>query len=566
MRSAIPALAFAVLCSPALAADGPDAYRSTVKDYFAGEYAAHPTEATAAGLHALDARLDDMSTAAHTADIARLHAVLARLRMPAGLTATERDDRDVLAAQIGGQLLELETMQQWRHNPAIYVDLVTNGVHQIIERDFAPLADRLTSAIARERQIPAVFDAARGNLTAMPPVFVDIALEEIDGTTGFLAHDVPDAFAAVHDAGQQAALAEAGKQARAALAAYKGWLVAQKPNAHGDFVLGRQTLQRLLAADLVTATPEQVLAAGQAQLARDRAAFQATAAAIDPKNPAGALAVIEADHPDAARLIPTARDGLAALQRFIGANHIVTLPSQMLPVVGETPAFSRALIFGEMDPPGPYETKATTAYYFITPPDAAKPAAEQDKYLAYFNRSLLQNLSVHEALPGHFTQFLFSVAHPDWSDVRKTAHSYTATEGWAHYTEQMMLDQGLGGGDPKLRLAQLQDALLRDCRLVASISMHTGAMTLPQAADMMGKQCFQPASVAYKEARRGTSDPGYFSYTLGKLEILKLRRDVQATEGDRFSLAHFHDRFLSAGLVPIAIIRREMTGLDGPAL
>jgi uncharacterized protein (DUF885 family) len=238
----------------------------------------------------------------------------------------------------------------------------------------------------------------------------------------------------------------------------------------------------------------------------------------------------------------------------------------MLPTVAETPSFSRAEVFGELDAPGPLETHATKAYYFITPPDSHDPPAQQENLLEYFNRTFLQNLSVHEALPGHFTQYLFQRANPGWSLVRATSSSYTATEGWAHYTEQMMLDEGLGGGDPRQRLAQLQDALLRDCRLVASIGMHTRQMTLAEATTMMAEQCFQPPSVAPKEARRGTSDAGYYSYTLGKLEILKLRADVEAKEGKAFTLAHFHDRFLNAGLIPIGMIRREILGTDGPAL
>jgi uncharacterized protein (DUF885 family) len=555
-----------VLATPAAAA--PKEYTATVAAYFAGEYAAFPTEATAEGLHAGDARLDDMSATAHQADAARLHAILARLAAipAASLTPLERDDRDVLAGQIGGALLELETVQQWRHNPATYVDLATNAVYELIERDFAPLPVRLADVVARERQLPAMLGEARKNLTAMPPVFIDIAQEELEGANGFIAHDVPEAFAGIKDKAAKARLDASTKQVLAAFAAYKSWLTAQKPVAHGSFVMGRAALVRLLAADLITETPEQVLAAGRAQMAKDGAAFQATALKLDPAHPGQALDIIGRDHPDAGHLIPMAREGLVALQHFIDAHKILTLPSHALPVVAETPPFSRALVFGEMDPPGPYETHATTAYYYITPPDPTLPKAEQKKYLEYFNRTLLENLSVHEALPGHFVQFLFSQAHPEWSDIRKTAHSYTATEGWAHYSEQMMPDEGLGSADPKLRLAQLQDALLRDCRLVASISMHTGAMTLAQASDMMAQQCFQPASVAYKEARRGTSDPGYFSYTLGKLEILKLRGDVQAREGKAFTLAHFHDRFLGAGLVPVSIIRREILGRDGPAL
>ena len=370
MRLLPPSLAIWLALSASAWAAEPAAYHLLTKDYFAGEYAAHPTEATAEGLHAGDAQLDDVSAAAHARDAARLHATLTSLQaVPAAeLSAIERDDRDVLAAQIGGQILELETVQQWRHNPATYVDLATNGVYQIIERDFAPLTARLASAASRERQIPGLFEQARRNLTAMPPVFIEIALEEIDGTKNFLAHDVPSAFAAVHDPRLQSGLADAGRQALAALAAYKTWLIAQKPDAHGSFIIGADGLQRLLAADMVAATPAQVLAAGRAQLDRDRAAFLSVSRTVDPKTPDKALERIEADHPGGAQLVATAQDGLAALQRFVADHHIVDLPAHSLPVVQETPPFMRALVFGALDPPGPFETRATTAYYYITPP------------------------------------------------------------------------------------------------------------------------------------------------------------------------------------------------------
>jgi uncharacterized protein (DUF885 family) len=555
-------------CTASVHAAATDTYSAIVKDYFDSEWQASPTSATSVGLHDWDGKLDDVSAAAHARNQARLTQILSRLKAVDArtLAPTDRDDRDILMAQIGGQLLNEQTVQGWRHNPSTYVDLMTGGVYALIERDFAPPVDRMRNVIAREGQIPAMLADARRNLSDMPGVFVDIALENLDGTTGFLGKDVPGAFESVSDPALKAQLAATTKAALAAVADYKAFLVAQKPKAHGDFKLGREALQRLLASDMVDVPVDRILAAGQAQLAKDHAAFLATEKIVDPAHPAEALDKIGADHPDGAHLISTARDQLVGLQTFIETHHIVTLPSQMLPTVEETPAFARALVFGELDPPGALETRATKAYYFITPPDASMSAKEQDKYLAYFNRALLQNLSVHEALPGHFVQYLYARANPGWSMVRKTGQSYTATEGWAHYTEQMMLDEGLGNNDPKLRLTQLQDALLRDCRLVASLEMHTGQMTLAEATTMMEQQCFQPASVGPKEARRGTSDPGYFSYTLGKLEILKLREDVQKKEGADFSLQRFHDRFLNAGLVPIAIIRREILGTDGPAL
>jgi uncharacterized protein (DUF885 family) len=569
MRRHLACLAAIIASGMANAQAGaPGRFAGLVQEYFNGEWRASPVSATTTGLHDWDSQLDDVSAEAHAREVQRLTSVLTRLRGldVVKLSPADRDDRDVLAAEIGRSLLEEQTIQRWRHDPSSYVDLVTTAVYGLIERDFAPLDSRMRSVIARENLVPSTLAEAKKNLVDMPPVFVDIALENLQGAEGFFRKDVPKAFAGVSDKALKAGLAASTKAVLAAVADYRSFLEAQKPNAHGSFVLGPKVLQRLLATDMVNVPYDHVLAAGLKQLQKDRTAFLATEKLVDPKAPDAALQVLEKDHPDAAHLIGAAHDQLATLQKFITDRAILDLPSTMLPTVTDTPPFARAMIFGAMDWPGPLETHATKAYFFITPPDSSQSKEEQNTYLEWFNRAMLENLSVHEALPGHFTQYLFSHANPDWSMVRKTASSYTATEGWAHYVEQMMLDEGLGNGSPKLRLAQLQDALLRDCRLVASISMHTGKMTLQQATDMMGQQCFQPASVAYKEARRGTADPGYYSYTLGKLEILKLRSDVQKQEGKDFSLAKFHDQFLNAALVPISVIRREMLGKDGPVL
>jgi uncharacterized protein (DUF885 family) len=568
MRRLIAGSAALALVFSAAARAQPSPYGAIEASYFEGEWAASPTAATGAGRHDRDSLLDDVSAPAQAAQSARLKRILQRLQAvdPKGLSSIERDDRDILIARIGGELLQLDTIQGWRHDPSTYVNLTTASIYSLIERDFAPAPERMRDVIAREKAVPALLAAGQKNLSDMPAVFIDIALENLDGTPSFLAQDVPSAFADVSDPALKAELAASTQAALAAVAEYRAFLIAQRPGARADFALGRETLQRLLAADMVTIPVDQVMAAGRAQLAKDQAAFLATQKQVDPADPSGALALIGRDHPDGAHLISTAQDQLASLRAFIEARHILDLPSPLMPTAAETPVFSRAVIFGELDAPGPLETHATKAYYFITPPDTKDTPARQQAFLEYLNRPILQNLAVHEVLPGHFVQYLFQRANPGWSLTRAMAGSYTATEGWAHYTEQMMLDEGLGGGDPRLRLAQLQDALLRDCRLVASLGMHTREMTLEQATTMMAEQCFQPANVAIKEARRGTSDPGYFSYTLGKLEILKLREDVRAKEGAAFSLARFHDRFLNAGLIPIAMIRREILGADGPVL
>ncbi|HEY2034362.1 MAG TPA: DUF885 domain-containing protein [Rhizomicrobium sp.] len=563
-----------MLCSAALASSAhavpssaTASYQAVVKDYFDTQWKLHPTAATGTGLHTWDDQLDDVSAAEHAKEAALLKGFKAKLQAIDGakLSLTDRDDRDVLGGEIDRTLLEDETIQLWRHDPSTYVNLLTYAAFQLIERDFAPLSERMKNTIAREKLFPAMLAEGKKNLTDMPPVFIDVAMDNLDGGIAFLSKDVPDAFKDVKDPALQKELADSTKAAVAAAKDFKAWLVAQKPNAHGSFVLGRETLQKLLASDLVDMPVEKVLAAGEAQLAKDRAAYIATENLVDSKNPDKAMDEVEADHPDAAHLIETARAGLANIQSYIMQHHIVTLPPDMLPVVAPTPPFARAVIFGQTDAPGALETHATKAYYFITPPEPTWPKARQDKLLSYFNRSFLQNLTVHESLPGHFTQYLYLHANPGWSLVRKTAGSYTTTEGWAHYSEQMMLDEGLGNGDPKFRLAQLNDALLRDCRLIGSIKMHTGQITMEQDVEMMEKQCFQSPAVAPGEAKRGTSDPGYYSYTLGKLEILKLRADAQKQEGANFNLTKFHDAFMNSGLVPVSIIRKEM-GVEGSSL
>ena len=567
---AIPAV---VLCTAALLAFSYPAeaatasYNAIARDYLNAEWQAYPTYATLTGIHTYDGELDDVSAAAYARDIARLKDTKAKLRTVDGnkLSQKDRDDRTVLLGAIDGKLLEEEKIEGWRHNPGQYVDLLTYAAFQLIERDFAPIGQRMKNTIARERLMPAMLAQAKKNLVDMPPVFVDVALDNLDGGISFLGTDVPVAFKDVKDAALQKQLADSTKAAVDAAKDFKAWLVSQKPNAHGSFVLGRENLQRLLASDLIDVPVEKVLIAGEAQFEKDRAAYLATAKLIDPKNPDKAMDEIAADHPDANHLIETARVDLTQLQNFINTRHVVTLPSRQMPVVAETPPFARAVIFGQMDGPGALETHATTAYYFITPPEASWPKAQQARLLSFFNRSLLKLFSAHEGLPGHFAQYLFARANPNWSLVRKTTQSYVTTEGWAHYSEQMMLDEGFGNGDPKLRLTQLNAALTRDCRLIGSIKMHTGQITLQQDIDMLEKECFQSPAVAPGEARRGTFDPGYYSYTLGKLEILKLRADAQKQEGAKFNLTKFHDAFMNSGLVPVSIIRKEM-GIAGSSL
>ncbi len=345
--------------SPATAA-----YTAIVQGYYNAQWKMHPSSATSTGVHDYDAALDDVSATGVAKEIARLKDTTAKLRAIDGtkLSATDRDDRDVLLGAIDGQLLQEETLQTWRHDPGNYVGLLTYAIYGLIERDFAALDTRMKDVIARENAMPAMLAQAKKNLTDMPPVFVDVALENLDGGISFLSKDAPEAFKDVKDPALQRQLSDSTKAAVGAAKDFKAWLTAQKPNAHGSFVLGRDNLQRLLKSDLVDVPVEKVLAAGEAQFAKDHAAYLEAEKLIDPKNPSKALSEVEADHPDAAHLISTARDGLANLQTFIGQHHIVDLPSRVLPTVAETPEFARAVIFGQLDPPGALETHANKAY------------------------------------------------------------------------------------------------------------------------------------------------------------------------------------------------------------
>jgi uncharacterized protein (DUF885 family) len=258
------------------------------------------------------------------------------------------------------------------------------------------------------------------------------------------------------------------------------------------------------------------------------------------------------------------RGVLGGLREYVSQHRIVTIPSPVPPIVEETPPFMRALTTASMDTPGPYEEVAKEGFFNVTLPDAGWPAKEVEEYLEGFNRGTIISTAVHEVYPGHYVQFLWLQQIP--TKVRKLLGCSSNAEGWAHYAEQMMLDEGYGDGDPKLRLGQLQDALLRDARFIVGIQMHTGKMTMEQALDFFVKEGYQVRPVAEKEAKRGTSDPTYLVYTLGKLEILKLREDYKALKGGKYTLQAFHDAFLGQGTPPIKIVRRALLRNDSPVL
>ena len=541
----------------------------------------HPTEGTSDGFHRYDDKLEDYSRKAVDDEIAAVKQMKARVEGfdAKTLTPEQAADREMIIARCNSRLLTLEEIRPWEKNPNRYSSSVTNSAFVIMSRSFAPPEARLRSLIARERQMPKVFEDARANLNNPPEVYTKVALQQLPGIIGFFQKDVPLAFEKVKDAKLLAEFKQANDSVIEALKRYQDWLKSDLlPKSHGDFRIGAENYRKKLLYDEMVDTPlDQLLRVGYDNLHQNQKAFAETARQIDPsKTPQQLLEELGKDHPAPDRLLQTTRDLLAGLRDFLEKNHIVTVPSQVLPIVEETPPFMRALTFASMDTPGPYEKVAKEAFFNITLPEKDWEAKRVAEFMAQFNYNTLVAVAVHEAYPGHYIQFLWVQAAP--SKTRKLLGCGSNAEGWAHYTEQMMLDEGYGESPQaaqavqedkralRLRLGQIQDALLRNARYIAGIEMHTGKMSYEQAIDFFVKEGYQSRAVAEVETRRGTSDPTYLVYTLGKLQILKLRDDYKRMKGDKFRLRDFHDQFLKQGFPPIRIIRRAMLGNDSPVL
>ncbi len=538
-----------------------------------------PSQGTAVGFHQYDSLLEDYSRSSINSQITALkdfQKVLAKID-PQQLSPAVRVDHALVLNDINAHLLTLEQIRPWEKNPDAYSSGITNSIFVIMARTFAPADQRLKSVIAREKQVPAVFQAARQNLKNPPPIYVDVALEQIPGLISFFQKDVPAAFKDVKD---QALLAEfnaGNKRVMDELKAYGQWMEKDlKLEAHGDFRIGADNFSKKLLYDEDVDIPlDRLLEIGMANLRLNQQAFKDTAAKLDPKKtPQQILEELEKDHPAPDKLLQSFRDTLGGLKDFLAQHHIVKLPSEVLPIVQETPPFGRALTFASMDTPGPFEKVAKEAFFNVTLPEPSWKPEQVEEHMSGFNRGTIISTAVHEVYPGHYTQFLWVPYAP--SKVRKLLGCSSNAEGWAHYSEEMMLDEGYGrtpGLDPdhdtaflKLRLGQLQDALLRNARFIVGIKMHTGKMSFDEGVAFFEKEGYQSHMNSLRETKRGTSDPTYLYYTLGKLEILKLRDDYKKKVGVGFSLENFHNELLKQGFPPIKLVRELMIGDGSPVL
>jgi len=532
-------------------------------------YNFNPTTATSDGLHEYDTKLEGYSKADVDHRIAAMKAFKTKVEAvdSKSLDYDRQVDRDLVLGYINSRLLSLEEIRGWEKNPDPYQSNITNSIFVIMARNYAPQADRLKAVIAREKQMPAVFTAARTNLKNPPKIYTEIALQQTPGIVSFFEKDVPSAFNEVKDQKLLAEFRASNAAVIVALNDYQKWMKAELlPRSNGNFAIGADDYRKKLLYDEGVDLPlDRLLEIGMADLHKNQEWFKETAKQIDPnRDPQEILEDMQKDHPDPAKLLDAYSDLLGGLRSYVADHHIMTIPSQDQPKMEETPPFERATTFASMDTPGPFEKVAKESFFNVTLPEPTWSKEEVEEHMAGNARPVMLAVAVHEVWPGHFMQHLWTPLLS--SKIRQVLGCGTSGEGWAHYTEQMMLDEHVAKDDPKMRLGQLQDALLRDASYIVGIKMHTQGMTTAEAEDFFVKEGYQTHSIASRETKRGTADPTYLVYTLGKLQIMKLRDDYKQKMGDKFSLQDFHDKFMKHGFVPIKYVRKDMMGDDSPVL
>jgi Bacterial protein of unknown function (DUF885) len=558
-----PAPTAAPAAAPPAARSGwPEFAARFIEDYFR----AQPFFAVQAGRHEFDGQMPDLSGAGIAAEVARLHRMRAAASAfdPATLAPPERFEREYLLAVIDSDLFWLERARFPFTNPAWYIGQLDPDVY--LNRDYAPLARRLSGYIGYLRTIPKIAADIRANLhMPLPPTFVERGISGFGGFADFYPRDALKVFASVQDPAAQQQLRDATAAAATAMNGLRTWLQGQRGQPGGNFALGETLfLEMLKATEQVDVPLAQLRAAGEADLERNTQALKAACAGYLPSGTLQAcIGRMEADKP-ADGPVAAARTQLTQLRDFVIAKNVVSVPSESQAQVVEAPPYNRAN-FAYINIPGPYE-KGVAYTYNIAPPDPAWTAKERAAYIP--GKARLLYTSVHEVWPGHFLQFLHANRNP--SRIAALWVGYAYAEGWAHYCEEMMWEEGLGDGNAEQHVGQITAALLRDVRYLSAIGLHTGGMTVAESDRMFRERAYTDPGGARQQAARGSYDPQYLKYTLGKLMIRKLRADWVAQQpgvaagGDPRRYWHdFHDRFLSYGGPPIPLVRAAMVGEGG---
>jgi len=540
-----------------------------VDDYLRYLQEVHPTVATLDGVHTHDDLLEDWSRSAIEADTRALAGFARRLNdiNKDGLTAVERVEQPILAANIRARMFEAEELRTWERNPQIYADVLASSLAAQALFAYAPEAERARRVLSKLRQAPRLIQSARDNVKDPPGIFVKVGIETFRGALTFIERDLPRAFASLDDLHLLGDLADASTEAITAVQGYLEYLEKeQAPRARATFRIGKNKLeQKLKLEEGISLSAERLLAIAERELGETQEEFRKMAGRLNGGDPADAWRLAKQDHPQPGQLARAAQAQIDELAVFLERQNIISIPPCEPVVVAPTPDFYR-WSSASMWTPGPFETKPSRAYYYVTDVDRAWSAERQEEHLRDFNYPTLWAISMHEVYPGHFLQYQH-LRLVD-SKVRKSLFFAPASfvEGWAHYAEQLMVEAGFGRQNPTVRLGQLQEALIRLVRFIVGIRLHAEDLSVEQGVRMFRDDAFLEEASARREAERGTFDPTYIVYSAGKLMLLKLRKDLKAREEAKFSLKTFHDTLLGQGAAPFWAHRQLLLGDSGDVL
>jgi uncharacterized protein (DUF885 family) len=536
-----------------------------VDDLLAYLHETHPTHATLDGVHTHDDLLEDLSRQGIEHDTRALAGYLRRLEEidKEGLTEIEALEHRMLGSHLRARMFELEEVRTWERNPQYYADILASSLAGQALFSHAPAAERARRVLSKLRQTARLIQAARDNIKDPPGIFVKVGIETMRGALKFIDEDLPRAFASVDDLHLLGDLADAQMEASQAVGAYIDYLETDlAPRARGSFRLGRDKFeQKVRLEEGITLPVERLLAIATRELKETQETFKSLASRMNGGDPLATWSKTKAKHPAPGELVDVGRQQLDELKTFLERQAIVTLPAGEPIMVAPTPEFYR-WSFASMWTPGPFESKPTRAYYYLTDVDPSWPPDRQTEYLRDYNYPTLWSISIHEVYPGHFLQYqhLRRVTSKARKSIMFAPASFV--EGWAHYCEQMMIEAGFGRQDQGVKLGQLAEALIRLVRFIVGIKLHTEDMSVEQGVRMFREEAYMEESSARREAERGTFDPTYLVYSAGKMMLLKLRQDYKTQQGKAFSLRSFHDTLLGNGTAPFWLHRTLMLGAD----
>jgi uncharacterized protein (DUF885 family) len=537
-----------------------------VNDLLGYLHESRPTHATLDGVHTYDDQLEDLSQAGIQSDVQALSGYLRRLLEidAEALTEVERLEHRMLASHLRARIFELEEVRTWEKNPQYYADILAASLAGQALFPYAPVAERGRRVLSKLRQTPRLIQAARDNIKDPPGIFVKVGLDTLKGALTFIDEDLPRAFSNLDDLHLLGDLADAQAEASQAVRAYIDHLETEvAPRARASFRLGRERFEQKVKLDEgITLPVDRLLAIATRELQATQEAFKSLAGRMNGTNPLQAWARTKETHPAPGELVSVGQSQLEELRTFLERQALITLPEGEPVTVAPTPEFYR-WSFASMWTPGPFESKPTRAYYYLTDADPSWPVERQREYLRDYNYPTLWSISIHEVYPGHFLhyQHLRRVQ----SKLRKSIMFSPASfvEGWAHYCEEMMIEAGFGRGNPGVKLGQLAEALIRLVRFIVGIKLHAEDLSVEQGVRLFREEAYLEEASARREAERGTFDPTYLVYSAGKLMLLKLRQDYRQRMGKAFSLRTFHDTLLGNGTAPFWLHRHLLLGSDG---